>query len=391
MSSQQESSPYQHLGMEEEQGGIESNQVEDRDLVSSEQSDDGSDYDEMEALRERLRTCRFSHSKRRVIQQPALLEKITVGLMVPFVHHLTDKKAGLLVRIKIFVSALFLVPFRLLGLFIGMTYIPIWQLILSIGAKKPHHGNIGVKRQRLCDLNMIVTGYGALFFTGLIPKVIRHDGATVKREDAVIVSNHMSWVDPLIHAALFRPSFAATVGITRIPTFIFCSIVQTVLLHRGTAGTETVATSISARDNNPAMPPLVIFPEGTTTNGLGLIPFKPGAFIAGVPVNPVVIRYPNAASVAWDTCSLSYAVLRTVTQLINRAEVHILPRYVPTEEEKADPLLYADNVRRYMARKTGLELFDARIRHKHVYEGWKNRGRPGGFEELKSRLAQVKV
>ncbi|XP_075350282.1 lysophosphatidylcholine acyltransferase 1 isoform X2 [Mycteria americana] len=40
-------------------------------------------------------------------------------------------------------------------------------------------------------------------------------------------------------------------------------------------------------------PQIMIFPEGTCTNRSCLITFKPGAFIPGVPVQPVVLRYPN--------------------------------------------------------------------------------------------------
>jgi lysophosphatidylcholine acyltransferase/lyso-PAF acetyltransferase len=31
--------------------------------------------------------------------------------------------------------------------------------------------------------------------------------------------------------------------------------------------------------------------QGTTTNGKYLLPFKTGAFIAGVPVKPIVLKY----------------------------------------------------------------------------------------------------
>lgn len=40
-------------------------------------------------------------------------------------------------------------------------------------------------------------------------------------------------------------------------------------------------------------PPILIFPEGTTTNGQCLIDFKRGAFVPGVPVKPVVLKYPS--------------------------------------------------------------------------------------------------
>lgn len=41
----------------------------------------------------------------------------------------------------------------------------------------------------------------------------------------------------------------------------------------------------------PGARPLLLFPEGTTTNGRFLLPFKTGAFLAGQPLQPVVIRY----------------------------------------------------------------------------------------------------
>lgn len=37
--------------------------------------------------------------------------------------------------------------------------------------------------------------------------------------------------------------------------------------------------------------PLLLFPEGMTSNGTHILPFKSGAFLAGVPVKPVVLRY----------------------------------------------------------------------------------------------------
>jgi lysophosphatidylcholine acyltransferase/lyso-PAF acetyltransferase len=43
-------------------------------------------------------------------------------------------------------------------------------------------------------------------------------------------------------------------------------------------------------------------PEGTTTNGDYLLPFKTGAFLAKAPVQPVILRYPyRRFSPAWDS------------------------------------------------------------------------------------------
>jgi len=39
-------------------------------------------------------------------------------------------------------------------------------------------------------------------------------------------------------------------------------------------------------------PRVLLFPEGTTTNGRFLLSFQMGAFIPGYPIQPVVVRYP---------------------------------------------------------------------------------------------------
>lgn len=125
--------------------------------------------------------------------------------------------------------------------------------------------------------------------------------------------------------------------------------------------------------------------EGTTTNGDYLLTFKTGAFLAGTPVLPVILKYPyERFSVAWDTISgvsISYEkiavfskvsaykkqllfsrvtrimflvfqarhILFLLCQFVNHLEVIRLPVYYPSQEEKDDPKLYASNVRRLMA------------------------------------------
>ena len=39
------------------------------------------------------------------------------------------------------------------------------------------------------------------------------------------------------------------------------------------------------------IPPLIIFPEGGTTNGKYIIKFKKGAFVSLLPIWPKVIKY----------------------------------------------------------------------------------------------------
>ncbi len=42
--------------------------------------------------------------------------------------------------------------------------------------------------------------------------------------------------------------------------------------------------------------------QGTTTNGRYLLPFRTGAFLAGVPMRPVLLKYaPGRVSPAWES------------------------------------------------------------------------------------------
>ena len=49
--------------------------------------------------------------------------------------------------------------------------------------------------------------------------------------------------------------------------------------------------SSAARGEAEGQRPMLLFPEGTTTNGLYLLPFKSGAFLAGCPLQPVILKY----------------------------------------------------------------------------------------------------
>ncbi|KAJ0065896.1 hypothetical protein NL108_000135, partial [Boleophthalmus pectinirostris] len=108
-------------------------------------------------------------------------------------------------------------------------------------------------------------------------------------------------------------------------------------------------------------PQIMIFPEGTCTNRSCLITFKPGAFIPAVPVQPVVIRYPNKLDTitwTWQGPGAFKILWLTLCQLHNEFEIEFLPIYSPSEEEKKNPALFAVNVRRIMAKALGVPITD---------------------------------
>uniref|UniRef100_A0A665UFV5 Lysophosphatidylcholine acyltransferase 1-like n=1 Tax=Echeneis naucrates TaxID=173247 RepID=A0A665UFV5_ECHNA len=105
-------------------------------------------------------------------------------------------------------------------------------------------------------------------------------------------------------------------------------------------------------------PQIMIFPEGTCTNRSGLILFKAGAFIPGLPVQPVVLRYPNKLTKSTLLSSRFKILWLTLCQPHNPMEIEYLPIYTPSEEEKENPALFASNVRKVMAKALELPLTD---------------------------------
>ena len=73
-------------------------------------------------------------------------------------------------------------------------------------------------------------------------------------------------------------------------------------------------------------PQTLVFPEGTTTNRTCLITFKPGAFIPGRPVQPVVVKYNNKTDTltwTWQGHNTFKNLFYTLCQFNNYMEVTV--------------------------------------------------------------------
>ncbi|OLP93026.1 Lysophospholipid acyltransferase LPEAT1 [Symbiodinium microadriaticum] len=108
--------------------------------------------------------------------------------------------------------------------------------------------------------------------------------------------------------------------------------------------------------------PLLIWPEGTTSNGQGIKDFKHGAFLPGVPVRPVLIKYTGD----WDPSNVSFRdakgemkpaeaygdrqwVEQFLGHMLHSCTVLICKPYTPSEEEQANPELFKANVHKLMS------------------------------------------
>ncbi|KAK9797382.1 hypothetical protein WJX73_008706 [Symbiochloris irregularis] len=143
---------------------------------------------------------------------------------------------------------------------------------------------------------------------------------------------------------------------------------STTKTHQGVAGLVKDRIVKTARGAAPGERPMLLFPEGTTTNGNFLLPFRKGAFLAGAPVQPVILRYPvNRVSPAWETISGLRHIWLMLCNPVHSVIFYELPVYHPTKAEASNPELYANNVRQYMLRNShGLEASESSLAEKQI-------------------------
>ena len=124
--------------------------------------------------------------------------------------------------------------------------------------------------------------------------------------NVLYASNHHSWIDIPVIAGLTGCTFVAKDTLANWPVVGFlCRINNTIFVSRE----NRLSISDQVDDLRKAMAgdqPVTIFPEGTTHDGSGLLPFKPSLFAALVPpptgmmVQPVYLTYGrHTRRIAW--------------------------------------------------------------------------------------------
>jgi 1-acyl-sn-glycerol-3-phosphate acyltransferase len=136
----------------------------------------------------------------------------------------------------------------------------------------------------------------------------------------MFVANHISWVD--IHAinSILPIRFIAKSDIKSWPVFGYLAKKANVLFiergkqHDAARIVDIVERSLKTGDN------LCLFPEGTTTDGTEILPFKgsliQSAIQAHTTIWPVAIRYPRADGSA--NTEVAYAGETTLAQSIQQ-------------------------------------------------------------------------
>ena len=122
---------------------------------------------------------------------------------------------------------------------------------------------------------------------------------------ALLIANHVSWLDIPAIARATGTAFVGHSGLAEIALIkALCAMNDTVFIdrHDRTTVAEQVEQVRFAIADTGA---LTIFPEGTTSDGTGLLPFKSSLLSAaeelpeGVAVQPLLLHYEEAPDIAW--------------------------------------------------------------------------------------------
>uniref|UniRef100_A0ABM5EV98 Lysophosphatidylcholine acyltransferase 2 n=1 Tax=Pogona vitticeps TaxID=103695 RepID=A0ABM5EV98_9SAUR len=222
-------------------------------------------------------------------------------------------------------------------------------------------------RRKVSRCALTFFGHTLFFVMGFRVKV---KGEVASPEEAPIlaVAPHSSFFDGITCIVAGMPSIVSRQENLAVPIIgrILYALQPVVVSRVDPDSRKNTINEITRRATSGGeWPQVLIFPEGTCTNRSCLITFKQGAFLPGVAVQPVLIRYPNKLDTVtwtWQGYSFKEALILTLCQLVTKVEVEFLPVHVPGEEEKKDPILFANRVRNRMASALGVPVTD------HTYE-----------------------
>ena len=121
---------------------------------------------------------------------------------------------------------------------------------------------------------------------------------------ALLLGNHISWIDVLVLAGASRTAFVGHAGLSDQALFAWmCRQNDTLFITRDQRG--TVADQVDAVMERLGHRRLTIFPEATTGDGSSLLPFRSSLLSAverlphDIPVQPFALDFEDVGDIAW--------------------------------------------------------------------------------------------
>jgi len=251
----------------------------------------------------------------------------------------------------IFFTVTFIAPIRLLLCCVCLLFVVLISQIVALGNTNSNEPlscwQKGFKFVVFVIMRVIIfiLGYYYIPINGKLDPAAR-----------IVVGNHVSAIDGAVvcWVAFWSGSLGMS-ALAKIEAFQgvqgrILKLIQCIGVDRSSKESRAeVLELITARVQNSEMPPLLIFPEGTTHAPRFLIGFKRGAFYTGYPVQPVCLSFLNSKAGGGQLMKgLFESFYLPCCNFINYARIDVLPLYVPSSEEIKDPELYASKVQSVM-------------------------------------------
>ena len=186
------------------------------------------------------------------------------------------------------------------------------------------------------------------------------------------ISNHISWLDIIIYMGRISPGFISKSSVMNYPLIGFharclgCIFLRRVEKgDRNLAVTQVTDKQIAIKEGKTNSS-LLIFVEGTTSNGSCLLPFKKGAFLNEFPVKPyLLILDKNSISLAMDIIEMLYHIFIIICNPYFTITLLNFPVFAPNEYlftkskfaqgQSERWIIYADAVRDAMSKGGKME------------------------------------
>ncbi|KAM4708543.1 lysophospholipid acyltransferase LPCAT4 [Discoglossus pictus] len=275
----------------------------------------------------------------------------------PFLHEFQPEGFWQKARFYVLGPILFPLRFLLAAIFLFLMW-PIAALRVAFLSEEELSRPIRHRRVILHHLIYILSRT-MFFMCGFHWITIRGRRAPSSEAPLLVVAPHSTFFDPIVTVVCDLPSVVSRVENLNIPVIgALLRFNQSIMVSRhDPASRKKVVEEVKRRaTSNGEWPQVLFFPEGTNGNGKVLLKFKPGAFVAGVPVQPVLMRYPNklpATVWTWKGNGVFKVLWLTMTQFYINLEIEFLPVYHPTPEERTNPVLYANKLQKIMADALG--------------------------------------
>lgn len=268
---------------------------------------------------------------------------------------------------KVIFNTLWLLPVRLLLIVIPSLVVGSILFTLSMVGERFEEDNPQPQRSwRRFITNTIGGGLARFFLFGMGFHWIKVRGSPAPTAQAPlwVVSPHSCMLDMFIVAVFHLPTYVAKREVRSTPFFgrLITHTLRTIYVNRDDPSSRQRCTSEilrRSRDKEAGWPKVMLFPEATTHSREVLLHFKKGAFLPGLPVQVVAIKYQNRLNtMVWGDRGLRMVrgLYLTICQFHNYLEVEFLPVHNPSPEEIDSPELFAENVRSEVSRATGIPV-----------------------------------